>query len=113
MGSAVSRAEQALATLRDYVERTTHWEEGGADRHAALKVALPDLQEHIEWVNKDLAEWREAALSNRKQANAARATARIAIGHLDVVLNKCRSHEEQQRADTAARDWLASIGYEP
>lgn len=23
-------AEQALATLRDYVERSTHWQEGGA-----------------------------------------------------------------------------------
>lgn len=34
----MSGAEQALATLRDYVERSTHWEEGGADRHAALQA---------------------------------------------------------------------------
>jgi len=34
----------------------------------------------------------------------------LAITHLDTVLNKCRSHAEQQAADTAARDWLNSIG---
>lgn len=33
----MSGAAQALATLRDYVERSTHWKEGGADRHAALQ----------------------------------------------------------------------------
>lgn len=38
MGRAVSGAEKALATLRDYVERSTHWQEGGADRHAALEA---------------------------------------------------------------------------
>lgn len=37
-------AEQALATLRDYVERSTHWQEGGADRHAAL-LALQVLED--------------------------------------------------------------------
>jgi len=35
---------QALATVRDYVERTHHWDEGGATRHDALKVALPLLE---------------------------------------------------------------------
>lgn len=28
----------ALATLRDYVERSTHWREGGATRHDALSA---------------------------------------------------------------------------
>jgi hypothetical protein len=27
---------EALAVLQDYVERSTHWQEGGADRHTAL-----------------------------------------------------------------------------
>lgn len=36
-----------------------------------------------------------------------------AIGHLQAVLNKARTHDEQQKADTAARDWLTSIGSEP
>jgi hypothetical protein len=40
----VRGAEQALATLRDYVERSTHWQEGGADRHAA-KQALKVLDD--------------------------------------------------------------------
>lgn len=43
----MSGAEQALATLRDYVERSTHWQEGGATRHDALKVALPALEDAI------------------------------------------------------------------
>jgi hypothetical protein len=53
------------------------------------------------------------ALSHAKQAEAARATARIAITHLQAVLNKARTHAEQQAADMAARDWLISIGSEP
>jgi hypothetical protein len=39
----VSGAEQAIAVLRDYVERTTHWREGGATRHDAL-LALGKLK---------------------------------------------------------------------
>jgi hypothetical protein len=33
---------KAFTTLTDYVERTTHWREGGADRHEA-KLALKDV----------------------------------------------------------------------
>lgn len=156
---------QALATLRDYVERSTHWKEGGADRHAA-KLALRDLDETsfpvskpvgsvlnahlnwgagpwckeallyspdnhgdhpenrvmlytagrlddaLEWADKGIAEWRAEATSARKQASAARASARVAIGHLQAVLNYSRTHAAQQAADTAARDWLESIGNE-
>lgn len=43
-GRQVTGAEQALATLRDYVERSFRWREGGADRHAAL-LALKVLEE--------------------------------------------------------------------
>jgi hypothetical protein len=53
------------------------------------------------------------AVSRAKQAETARATARVAITHLQAVLNKARTHTEQQAADTAARDWLISIGSEP
>lgn len=35
------------------------------------------------------------------------------ITHLQAVLNKARTHAEQQAADTAARDWLISIGSAP
>jgi hypothetical protein len=70
------------------------------------------LKADLEWVEKGLADWRDLATTNAKQAEAARATARVAIGHLQQVLNNCRTAEEQQRADAAARDWLLSIGSE-
>jgi superfamily II RNA helicase len=106
---------RVFTTLTDYVERTTHWREGGADRHDA-KLALKDVGEmldDVEWTEKGLAEWRDVALSNEKQARAAQATARIAITHLQAVLNQSRTHTDQQAADTAARDWLVSIGSDP
>ena len=106
---------KVFTTLTDYVERTTHWREGGADRHEA-KLALKsygDILDDVEWTEKGLAEWRDVALSNEKQARAAQATARIAITHLQAVLNQSRTHADQQAADTAARDWLVSIGSDP
>jgi hypothetical protein len=106
---------RVFTTLTDYVERTTHWREGGTDRHAA-KLALKDVGEvldDVEWTEKGLAEWRDVAQTKARQAEAARATARVAIHHLQAVLNKPRTHAEQQAADTAARDWLISIGSEP
>ena len=47
---------------------------------------------------------KQTALGNSQQALM------VAITHLDKVLNGCRTASEQQRADTAAREWLASIG---
>ena len=69
--------------------------------------------DEIDYLQKGLAEWRDMALMNARHAEAARATARVAISHLQAVLNKPRTHAEQQAADTAARDWLISIGSEP
>ena len=74
-----------------------------------LRAALDD----VEYTEKGLAEWRALAQTNARHAEAARATARVAIGHLQAVLNKARTHAEQQAADTSARDWLISIGSEP
>jgi hypothetical protein len=68
------------------------------------------LEDRIDWLENGLAERRDMALSNARQAKAVRATARVAIGHLQGVLNMARTYAEQQAADTAARDWLASIG---
>jgi len=70
------------------------------------------LKDKVDWNDKGLAEWRDRALSEMKQAKAVRATARIAITHLQKVLNGCKTHDERQAADTAARDWLDSIGAE-
>lgn len=74
-----------------------------------LRAALDD----VEWTEKGLAEWRAIAQANARQAEMGRATARVAINHLHAVLNKARTFDEQQAADTAARDWLASIGSDP
>lgn len=115
MSNSYKTLSKAFSTLTDYVERTTHWVEGGADRHEA-KLALKsygDILDDVEWNEKGLVEWRGIALSRAKQAEAAMATARIAITHLQAVLNKARTHAEQQASDTAARDWLVSIGSEP
>jgi hypothetical protein len=105
-------AERLLKYLADAIPQGPH-----PDPHAEwVSVRLDVVQtsiDHIEWLEKGNEEWRQMALQNRKHAEAARATARVAIGHLDKVLNKCRSHDDQQAADTAARDWLASIGHEP
>ena len=81
-----------------------------------IQVRLDFVQEaidHLEWMEKGNAEWRDMAISRAKQAETARATARVAITHLQAVLNKPRTHADQQAADTAARDWLTSIGSEP
>ena len=42
----MNRAGQALATLLDYVQRSTHWKEGGATRHDAL-LALGALGANV------------------------------------------------------------------
>ena len=68
------------------------------------------LEDRIDWLENGLAEWRDLAMSNDRQAKAAHATARVAIRHLQGVLNMARTHAEQEAADTAARDWLVSIG---
>lgn len=99
-----------LDLLKQFLPRVTRWQEGLPDLHDA-KSALDALADELEWVDKGLAEYRAEASSLRTQAEAARATARIAIRHLHAVLNQCRTHAEQQ-ADEAARDWLISIGSE-
>ena len=78
-----------------------------------IRVRLDTVQEaidHIEWVNKGLDEWRGLALMREEQLKAISAMTRVAIGHLQAVLNNARTHHDQQTADTAARDWLTSIG---
>ena len=81
-----------------------------------IQVRLDFVQEaidHMDWLEKGNDEWRRLGLSYQKQARASQATARIAIGHLHEMLNKARTATESYAADTAARDWLTSIGCEP
>lgn len=74
---------------------------------------VQDAADHIDWLDKGIKEWRDAAQTATSRRNAVAATARIAIGHLQAVLNKPRTHDEQIKADAAAREWLLSIGSEP
>lgn len=105
-------ASRLLKYLSDSIPQGPHPEPHAERVSVRLDVVQASI-DHIEWLEKGNEEWRLIYLSTNKQAEAARATARIAIGHLHAVLNKARTHDEQQKADTAARDWLTSIGSEP
>jgi hypothetical protein len=71
------------------------------------------LKADLEWVEKERAEWRQAALLKAEQAAASRTVARAAIAHLQQVLNNCQTTQtnlvEHQRAVTLARQWLQSL----
>jgi hypothetical protein len=55
----------------------------------------------------------DVVAENQRVIGAYHAQLQTAIEHLQNVLNKPRTHHAQQQADTAARDWLISIGSEP
>jgi FtsZ-binding cell division protein ZapB len=81
-----------------------------------IQVRLDFVQaaiDHIDWLDRGVDEWREEALSQQQKFYAAQATVKIAVRHLQEVLNKPRTYDDQVRADTNARDWLISIGSEP
>lgn len=108
----MSTTKRLMKGLSDAIPLGPH-----PDPHAEwISVRLDLVQEaidHIEWLDKGNAEWRDSALTKARHLAAVQATARIAIGHLQTVLNKCRTADEQLAADTLARDWLTSIGSEP
>ena len=103
--------DQTVKYLRDAIPQGVH-----PNPHIEyVKVRLDVVQnavDAIDWLDKGNGEWRNMYAASNRQRNAAQATARIATGHLQAVLNKARTHAEQQAADTAARDWLESIGSE-
>lgn len=75
---------------------------------ATAATRLRNAWELLEPMNPERqAEARRTALGNAQSA------LQTAIGHLQAVLNKPRTHDEQQAADTLARDWLTRIGSEP
>lgn len=104
--------ETARRNGNPYAKRKIHM---GDAKHYAKWAAdhLRAAWDGLEWVEKGLEEWRSVALVAQAEARRLSAENRIAIGHLQQVLNKPRTHGEQQAADTAARDWLVSIGSEP
>jgi hypothetical protein len=81
--------------------------------HRVMLYTAGRLSDALDYAEKGLSEWRTLAQQNARRDKINGATLRIAIAHLHAVLNKARTHPEQQAADTAARDWLASIGSEP
>lgn len=71
-----------------------------------ITVRLDFIQEaidHFDWLEKGISEWRSQYLRVSNQAKRLSATASVAVDHLNTVLNKSRTHAEQQAADTAAR----------
>lgn len=81
-----------------------------------IQVRLDFVQlaiDHIDWLDRGVDEWREEALSQQQKFYAAQATVKIAVRHLQEVLNKPRMYDDQVRVDTNAKGWLISIGSEP
>jgi len=108
----MSTTEKLTKALSDAIPKGPHPD----PRLKLIQVRLDFVQEaidHIDWLEKGVGEWRDIALSHIRQSNAAKAASSIATRHLQAVLNKPRTFDEQQAADTAARDWLESIGSEP
>jgi hypothetical protein len=119
----VSGAEQALVSdtgdsarllkcLADAIPQGPHPEPYNVWICVRLDVVQQSI-DHIEWLEKGNEEWRQFGHNASRQSSAAQASLRIAIGHLHAMLHKARTADDQLRADTAARDWLASIGSEP
>lgn len=80
-----------------------------------ISVRLDVVQEaadRLDWLEDGIKEWQNEYRLQYDRANRERSRANIAIRHLQAVLNESRSHAEQQKADTAAREWLESIGSE-
>ena len=104
----MSGAEQALVALKSVELLLLRFYESPSLAHtrtlAVIDAELPGLRAAIQALE---AESKRTALAN------AQAALQTAIGHLQEVLNKPRTHEAQQRADKAAREWLESIGSEP
>jgi hypothetical protein len=78
-----------------------------------VRTWLRDMADEQRDLETGLAGWRTQAESHSKQAHMAKAQTRVTLAHLDAVLNKAKTANDQQAIDTAARDYLASIGYEP
>lgn len=106
---------KALKILRDYVERAARQMPQTQDSsygQEAIK-ALDELDDHIDWLDKGIDEWRSLAQNNSQMAMRMAFTLRIALSHLHATLNQQHNANDQLKADTAARDWLISIGSEP
>ena len=102
-------ALENLEVVANYVRRTTHWEEGRPDRHDAIQ-ALKVLYDQIDWIERGIVEWRESFQLRDRALKQQSATIRVAITHLKTILNGRLDASQMLAAESAARDWLESIG---
>lgn len=70
------------------------------------------LDDRLDYVERTLVERSAQAQASARQAEAARATARLAIGYLQAALDDNATPEKRQQARNNALDWLVSIGAE-
>ena len=102
-------SEKIVKYLSDAIPKGEHSDPSNEFIPVRLDVAQKAI-DRIDWLDKGVDEWRGLALMREAQARTMTAMARLAIHHLQAVLNNARTHHDQQAADTAARDWLESIG---
>lgn len=78
-----------------------------------IKVRLDFVQktiDHMHWLDRGVAEWRHVALKAQSQSASNWLVSDMAIRHLHAILNSQRTATQSWEAETAARQWLASIG---
>lgn len=110
---ALECASERLASLLvDAISKGPHPNPHSKFVRVRLDV-VHELIDHLDWMEKGNAEWRATAHYVQGEVARLGAVNKVAINHLQAVLNKARTFDEQQAADTAARDWLTSIGSEP
>ena len=104
-------ALENLILVREYIKHEGTWLDPQAARANALK-ALEALPDQIDWIERGIVEWRDVAQQNGKRYGMAQATARVAITHLQAILNGRLDANKMFDAEKVARDWLESIGEE-
>ena len=87
--------------------------QGDSPEQRVMVYTAGRLSDALDYAEKGLAGWRAQAQANARHAEAARATARVAIGHLQRVLQDTHARipsEQRLQWRRDAEDWLASIG---
>ena len=105
LSGTVLSANYGLATVR--------LDTGRVWMGSARSIQLEGPPENVKRDETSIVEWRAQAQANARHAEAARATARVAIGHLQRVLQDTHARipsEQRLQWRRDAEDWLASIG---
>lgn len=78
-----------------------------------VALAMGALYDQIDWIERGIVEWRDVAHKHLKALHTEMAKTRVAISRLQTLLNGQIDANQRLAAETAARDWLESIGEEP